>query len=136
MKASRPVALIVGATLTMAVSAATLEVTIANVKSSDGMLMLALYDSAGYRTTPMRAVAQPASTPVFRFADLPECDYAVAVYHDLNRNGKFDANLLGVPTEPYGFSLHGPAGIGAPGWPEAKFELPAAGAQIGVTLSN
>ncbi len=136
MKAFRPVALIFGATLAVAVSAATLEVTIANVKSSDGMLMLALYDSAGYRTTPLRAVAQPASTPVFRFADLPEGDYAVAVYHDVNRNGKLDANLLGVPTEPYGFSLHGPAGIGAPAWPEAKVELPAAGAQIGVTLSN
>ncbi len=136
MKTVSKTTLIFGMTLATAVSAASLEVTIDNVKGADGMLMLALYDSAGYRTTPMRAVAQQAGAPVFRFADLPGGEYAVAVFHDRNGNGKLDANLMGVPTEPYGFSLHGPAGIGAPGWADAKFEVPADGARINVKLSD
>ena len=30
--------------------------------------------------------------------------YAVAIYHDVNDNGKIDKKLFGIPTEPYGFS--------------------------------
>jgi uncharacterized protein (DUF2141 family) len=136
MKTFSQATAILAATLATAVSAATLEVTIDNVKSEQGMLMLAVYDSAGYRATPLRAIAQAATAPTFRFADLPEGEYAVAVFHDRNGNGKLDMNLLGVPTEAYGFSLHGPAGIGAPAWPEAKFSVPAEGVQLKITLSN
>ncbi len=145
VKAPRSSTLVFGATLLAAVSAATfataaaaaeLEVSVGNVRGEQGMLMLALYDSAGYRSSPVRAVAQRAGDSVFRFVDLPEGEYAVAVYHDRNGNGKLDANLLGVPTEPYGFSLRGAAGLGAPTWPEARFDVPAGGARIGVTLSN
>ena len=31
-------------------------------------------------------------------------NYAIAVFHDLNGNGKLDRNLIGLPSEPYGFS--------------------------------
>lgn len=30
--------------------------------------------------------------------------YVLAAFHDLNGNGKLDRNMLGIPTEPYGFS--------------------------------
>ena len=30
--------------------------------------------------------------------------YAVAVFHDLNGNGRLDRNFIGLPSEPYGFS--------------------------------
>ena len=136
MTALHPATLIFATTLATAVSAASLEVTIQNVQSEQGILMLAVYDSAGYRTTPVRATAQAATASVFRFEDLAEGDYAVAVFHDKNGNGKLDVNLMGVPTEPYGFSLHAPAGMGAPVWADAMFNLPASGTRISVPLSN
>ena len=117
-------------------AAAPLEVTLGNVEGTQGMLMLAVYDAAGYRTKAIRAVAQPAASPVFRFADLPEGEYAVAAFHDRNDNGKLDTNLMGVPTEPYGFSRRGAATMGAPTWDDAKFPLPAGGARIDVQLSK
>ena len=117
-------------------AAATLEVTLGGVEGAQGTLMVAVYDAAGYRTKAVRAVAQPASAPVFRFADLPEGEYAVAAFHDRNDNGKLDTNLMGVPTEPYGFSRRGAATMGPPAWADAKFELPAGGARIAVQLSN
>lgn len=40
--------------------------------------------------------------------------YALAAFHDLNGNGKLDRNMLGIPTEPYGFSKE----------PASKWEAP------------
>ena len=41
-------------------------------------------------------------------------DYVFAAFHDLNDNGKLDRNLLGVPTEPYGFTKEPPSKWRAP----------------------
>jgi uncharacterized protein (DUF2141 family) len=137
--ATLAVAMVAVAAAAFAVSAsaaaAPLEVTIGGVEGTQGTLMVAVYDAAGYRTKSVRAAAQPAASPVFRF-DLPEGEYAIAAFHDRNDNGKLDTNLMGVPTEPYGFSRHGAATMGPPGWADAKFELPSGGARIGVQLSK
>ncbi len=61
--------------------------------------------------------------------------YAAAVFHDLNGNGKLDTNLLGVPTEPYGFSNINSAKWGSPDFAEASFNLPAEGKTMEVRLA-
>src|SRR5690606_17095923 len=99
---------------------------------------VALYASeADYRRTAVRALeARPAPGRVaLRFADLPAGDYAVAMYHDRNGNGKLDSNLVGIPTEPYGFSGGG-AAVGASSWREARIRLVPEGAAISVRLSD
>ncbi len=60
--------------------------------------------------------------------------YALAVFHDLNGNGKLDTNLVGVPTEPYAFSNGAVAKWSSPTFEEAAFELPAGGKTIAVEL--
>ena len=35
---------------------------------------------------------------------LPAGEYAVQAYHDENSNGEIDKNMMGIPTEEYGFS--------------------------------
>lgn len=47
--------------------------------------------------------------------------YAVKVFHDLNRNGKLDTNLIGIPTEPYAFSNNAAGTFGPPSFVEAAF---------------
>jgi len=41
---------------------------------------------------------------ICNYKDLKPGKYAVAVFHDLNSNGKMDTNDLGFPIEPFGFS--------------------------------
>jgi uncharacterized protein (DUF2141 family) len=48
-------------------------------------------------------------------------EYAVRVFHDENRNGKLDTNLLGIPTEDYGYSNNVSGFLGPPSWEKAKF---------------
>jgi uncharacterized protein (DUF2141 family) len=39
-----------------------------------------------------------------KFMDIPFGEYAIAVFQDKNQNLKIDKNLIGYPTEPFGFS--------------------------------
>ncbi len=57
------------------------------------------------------------------FEDLPKGEYAVAVYHDKNKNGIMDKNLLGVPTEKYGFSNNARETFSAPSFQSAAVAL-------------
>jgi uncharacterized protein (DUF2141 family) len=59
----------------------------------------------------------------YNFDDLPEGEYAVAIYQDENRNKILDKNLLGIPTEIYGFSNNARSTFSAPSFQEAKFKL-------------
>ncbi len=49
--------------------------------------------------------------------------YAVNGYHDANGNGKLDTNLLGVPTEGYGFGNGAVGAFGPPGFAAAAVDL-------------
>ncbi len=49
--------------------------------------------------------------------------YAVSLYQDVNGNGTFDQNLLGLPQEPFGFSRIESIGLSAPNFEDARFNL-------------
>lgn len=55
------------------------------------------------------------------FDIVPDGEYAVKVFHDLNDNGRMDTNLFGIPKEPYGFSNNAMGTLGPPSFEEAKF---------------
>jgi len=59
----------------------------------------------------------------YTFDNLPEGEYALAIYQDANRNKILDKNLLGIPTEIYGFSNNARRNFSAPSFQEAKFKL-------------
>ena len=59
----------------------------------------------------------------YTFDNLPEGEYALAIYQDVNRNKILDKNLLGIPTEIYGFSNNARRTFSAPSFQEAKFKL-------------
>ena len=47
--------------------------------------------------------------------------YAVKVFHDENRNGELDTDILGIPDEDYGYSNDASGWFGPPSWDSAKF---------------
>ena len=59
----------------------------------------------------------------YSFAELAEGKYAVAVFHDENKNGILDKNYLGIPTEAYGFSNNARRTFSAPSFKEAEVIL-------------
>ena len=57
-------------------------------------------------------------------------EYAIRVMHDLNGNDELDANFVGLPTEPYGFSNNAKGRFGPAQWKDARFELDGDVAQV------
>ena len=104
------VALLACFTVNMA-SATDLEVQIPNLRSSEGSIRVALHQRGASVKFPNEAGAVAGAfrravvgSMRFVFTDLPPGDYAVAAFHDRNGDGKLTRNILGIPTEPYGFS--------------------------------
>ena len=110
--------------------AADLTVHISGTRTPEGNVVLALYDSAASFLKPgaqlharVVQVTPGALSVVFR--DLPAGRYALVAFHDANGNGKLDRNLVGLPTEAFGFS-NGAMGVGAsPSFDKAAVELNA-----------
>jgi uncharacterized protein (DUF2141 family) len=65
----------------------------------------------------VRATAGPIP-----LAALPPGDYAIAIIHDENGNGKLDT-FAGVPREGVGFSRNPPIRFGAPSFQSARFTI-------------
>ncbi|HEY0062921.1 MAG TPA: DUF2141 domain-containing protein [Telluria sp.] len=118
-------------------SAATLTIEVDDVKSADGVLMVAIFNSDGsFLKQPLKGAGARAvaGTSSIVLADLPEGEIAFAIYHDANSNGKMDKNVMGIPTEDYAFSNNALGKMGPPKYEAAKFTLPAAGATVRVSL--
>ncbi len=135
-----PLALALGFALSGGVSsAATLTVAVNNVQTSEGQLRIAVYTDANWLNTQewTRAALQPAaSTSVTATFELPPGEYAVAVLHDVNGNGKMDYRLLRLPKEPYGFSNGAKPKLGPPKFEDAAFNLADEGLAIAIALSD
>jgi uncharacterized protein (DUF2141 family) len=118
-------------------SAADLTVQVSDVKTAEGKLMIAVFNSAdSFLKNPMAGVqtaASPAGNSVV-VKDLPEGEYAMVVYHDANGNGKLDKNMMGIPTEDYGFSNNASGKFGPPSFDAAKFSVAAVGSVAKISL--
>jgi len=105
-----------------------LEVHVAGVESSAGVIQVALFNSdsgflksdGAYRLSSVKA--QTGTTRVV-MENLPAGPYALAVFHDLNSNEKLDTNWIGIPKEPMGFSNSRVKAFGPPGFEECRLEL-------------
>lgn len=53
--------------------------------------------------------------------DLNYGELALALYQDINENGKIDKNPIGIPKEPYGFSNNYKPTIKAPSFKDCRF---------------
>ena len=105
-----------------------LEVEALGVESSEGSVQVAIYREASgflkmdhvYRNAGSKAT-QGMTRVVFE--DLPEGEYALAVFHDENGNDELDTNWIGVPKEPFGFSKARMKTFGPPKFRECAITL-------------
>ena len=68
------------------------------------------------------AVATPGST-VVTISGVPPGEYAAQVFHDEHDDGRVHRTVLGIPTEPIGFSNNAPLHLHGPKFKEAAFAV-------------
>ncbi len=104
-----------------------LTVEVLNVRSPQGTVDVAVFSSAESWLKTAQAVqvqrTAAAEKTVIVLRDLPAGSYAVSMFHDENGNGKMDTNVVGFPTERYGFSRDAMGRMGPPAFADAAIEL-------------
>jgi len=119
---------ILAAGLAVSAAAADLTIRVENVLPAGGVLRLGLYDAARYPDDNSKPIASaditavPGETVVTLHA-VPAGTYAIQTFQDVNANDKMDTSWLGLPLEPFGFSLDAKPFLSKPSFNEVKFTL-------------
>jgi len=105
-----------------------LKINVRGIKGSTGVISVGLYNKEGAfpdseKIFQGQKVAVIGKEILVTFSNLPQGEYAVAVFHDENTNGKLDKNFLGIPKEAYGFSNDAHGVFGPPPFKDAKVTL-------------
>lgn len=114
-----------------------LKVDVQNVRVQKGIVYIALFRAGkefpeGKPIEGKRLAAGGKSVQTL-FSVEPG-DYAIAIYHDENGNGKMDKRMFGIPKEPYGFSNNFKPVMSAPKFGDCKFSVGNAGKAISIEL--
>ena len=85
---------------------------------------------------PAEFVSAPANAKTIHLhmGDVAPGTYALALYQDVNNDGKLETNLNGVPLEPWGMSNNPRVSGRGPTWSDAQFELPPEGIRLIIDL--
>lgn len=117
-----------------------LQITLSNI-SKTGKINVALYrDGEDFPNDKFVVKTQSGecTTAVctFQFKDLPYGDYAIAIYQDVNANGKLDTGTFGIPSEPFAFSNNFKPKWGGPSFEKCKFEFSQEKQTISISMIN
>jgi len=106
-------------------------VVVDNIVEIKGKMMIGIYNSdstfmkkvySGYAVTLSEEEIVDSSIKV-ELEPLPEGEYAISLYHDVNSNDNLDTGAFGIPKEGYGFSNNAKGFMGPPDYEQAKFSL-------------
>ena len=121
--------------------AADLTVLIDNVADDAGQVLVGLFDKADsfpkamLRGEKVSAATRDASGRVkVVFIGLAPGRYALSAFHDRDDNGQLNSNMMGMPSEPYGFSRDARGNFGPPTFGDAALDVPEAGLTISLRV--
>ncbi|MEX0361721.1 MAG: DUF2141 domain-containing protein [Allomuricauda sp.] len=106
----------------------TISVEVSNIPSAEGKVNIAVYNS---ETTFLkfegvvkaRSVEAKKGKVNLKLENIPEGEYALAIFHDENGNDKLDKNWLGIPTEKVAFSRAKMKTFGPPSYRDCCFKV-------------
>lgn len=119
-------ALIVSLVVNNIVNAASINITVTNIKNIKGVVRIGIINKAKdfpYDAFTGKKVPITGDSVNIKFTGLEPGEYAISVHHDENCNDKLDKNVLGVPLEGYCFSNNVKALVAPPKFKSAKFTL-------------
>ena len=105
-----------------------LSITISHIKSTEGEIQIGLYNTKEsfphvnkqYR---LFVIAANDFEGIYTINNLPDGEYAMAIFHDKNADKKCNTNFLGIPIEGYGFSRNVKPRLSAPSFDDCKIDL-------------
>ena len=110
--------------------AAQLTISVSGVNTGKGRIFVALHRAAaGVKFPDMKGAVAGAWRKAQKggfsvtFDELEPGRYAVNGFHDANGDGKLDTNLLGIPTEGYGFGNGAAGSFGPPDFTSASIAV-------------
>lgn len=123
-----PAAAVCAAGLAVPAGAEEVVITVTDMRSTKGVVRACMTtresifpkcikDPASHRT-----VVEAGETVKIRFTGVAPGNYAIALLHDENANGKADRALGMMPKEGYGFSRDAKVRMGPPDFDDAVFE--------------
>lgn len=105
----------------------TLSVALEGLRSTKGNILICVARQPRYfpdcsRDPDQRHFTVPATSAAIPLGSLAPGDYAIAIIHDENANGKLDT-FAGIPREGVGFSRNPAISFGAPSFRSAQFSI-------------
>lgn len=125
---------------TLELQRSTLTLQLTDLRNHQGVICVVLFDSSeGFPSDSDKAVRSGCfsidEVPCeLRFENLPFGQYAAAVHHDENMDGKLNCNALGIPKEGIGFSGNPRIWKGAPPFQKAAFEFAPDSTIVTITM--
>lgn len=106
---------------------ASLTVQVEGLETPQGAVMMALFATPdawdGGEAVAGQRVAVDGESVTIEFGALPAGEYAIRMFHDVDGDGELDMNLMGIPSEPFGFSNNARGRFGPASWEDAVFTL-------------
>jgi UDP:flavonoid glycosyltransferase YjiC (YdhE family)/uncharacterized protein (DUF2141 family) len=92
-------------------------------RNDAGVVRCGLFKESGWLTQTFRAsiVDIHGKRALCTFKDVPAGTYGISAFHDEDKDGKLDTNLVGYPVEEYCASNNARNLMSAPSWKDAKF---------------
>ena len=114
-------------------------IKVTGLRSEKGQVRIAVFNSSakwlGEEPVYSSTINVDGQSVTWKFNDVPPGDYGIAVFHDENKNGKMDKNLLGIPLEPYGFSNNVRVTFGPPKWEKSKFVVKGSTTEVAIEVN-
>lgn len=104
-----------------------IRIQVDHIRDQKGEILLAVYaQPEGFPFESARANSLHRATPAdghveFHLKAMPQGRYAIALFQDTNKDGKFNTNFLGIPKEGYGVSNNAYNTFSAPEFEAAAF---------------
>jgi len=108
-----------------------LSMSVQNLRSNKGNLLVCITRSSAYfpdcsHDPDKRHLNVAVGTGTIPLGEVMPGDYAIAIIHDENGNGKLDT-FAGIPREGVGFSRNPAIRFGAPSFRSAQFQVAGSG---------
>lgn len=113
--------------ITVSSFASNVSLTVTNLRSSNGMLIIGIYNKASdfpKEGSQWKRISVPVNDKtVTTTINLPEGEYAFAICHDEDGNKTCNQNFLGIPTEGFAFTNNFRPKVKAPSFKDAKINV-------------
>jgi len=104
-----------------------IRVTVENVPASKGKVSVAVYDSAAsflkFDKVFAKGSAAAQKGDLEIAVEVPEGEYAIAIFYDENGNDQLDTNWFGIPKEKVAFSKAKMRAFGPPKFKDCCFKV-------------